>query len=224
VPLLVLLFVIPQQSEGICGCTLLLPVFAVAVVAAVVCSCRHPERSEGPRSSSLIDTARTFQPTNSSRCLSFCLSIRNEAKESAVASVVSSLATTTCHPERSCSRICEQRSRRTCGCPCCCLFLRLQLDLLLPVLAVILSETKDPEALHSSIPLEPFSQQTPAVACPFVCHSAAKRRNLLSLLSFHHSSLATTTCHPERSCSRICEQRSRRTCGCPCCCQSLCTS
>jgi hypothetical protein len=54
------------------------------------------------------------------------------------------------------------------------MFLRLQLNLLLPVLAVILSEAKDPEALHSPIPLEPFNQQIPTVACPFVCHSTAE--------------------------------------------------
>jgi hypothetical protein len=47
---------------------------AVVVVAAgalqlqlfaVVCSCCHPERSEGPRSPPLTHTARTFQPTTS---------------------------------------------------------------------------------------------------------------------------------------------------------------
>jgi hypothetical protein len=40
--------------------------------------------------------------------------------------------------------------------------LQLQLQLLLPlfVLAVILSEAKDPEAFHIPTPLEPFNQQT----------------------------------------------------------------
>jgi hypothetical protein len=33
-----------------------------AVVVAVVCPCRHPERSEGPRSHSPAHTVRTFQP------------------------------------------------------------------------------------------------------------------------------------------------------------------
>src|SRR5258708_3031079 len=61
-----------------------------------------------------------------------------------------------CHPERSNSRICELRSRRTCGCTCRCFCfclsfclssrrdLLLSLPLLLFVLRVILSEAKNP--------------------------------------------------------------------------------
>ncbi len=56
--------------------------------------------------------------------------------------------------------------RPCCGpCPCCCLSLPLPLSLLLFVLAaavavalaVILSEAKDPEALHPPIPPAPFN-------------------------------------------------------------------
>jgi hypothetical protein len=69
-----LLVVIPQRSGGICFVLALCPsnciavavavavAAAFAVAVAVASSCRHPERSEGSRRTSLTPTARTFPP------------------------------------------------------------------------------------------------------------------------------------------------------------------
>jgi hypothetical protein len=45
----------------------------------------------------------------------------------------------------------------------------LLLLLLLSVVAVILSEAKDPETLHPPLPLEPFNPKTQAVPYPSIC-------------------------------------------------------
>jgi hypothetical protein len=85
------------------------------------------------------------------------------------------------------------------ACPCCCLSLLLPvpavacscccLSLPLHVLAVILSAAKDPEELNAPKPSVPFNPY-PSPSLP------------LPVLSNHKNR------HFDRSCSRICEQRS----------------
>jgi hypothetical protein len=75
--------------------------------------------------------------------LSFCLSFRSEAEESAVvlALAVAVACPFVCHPVED-----------------------LRLSLL--VLAVILSEAKDPETYNPPLPLEPFNQKSQATRHP----------------------------------------------------------
>jgi hypothetical protein len=54
-----------------CRC-LFLPLQLPVLAVVVVCSCSHPERSEGPRRISHQPTAHPFLPQNSSRCPCFC--------------------------------------------------------------------------------------------------------------------------------------------------------